>query len=191
MGNGFFPPIHCVLNATDGRGSNFEFFRFERNPSPSFMRGCFSGDPQYLQYGLKVHNFTLMDTSLPFILRLRWTCETIFDMMLRAYVAGLKAYYNRLQEKAQNWEKQGLTSAKKPSLDGWDQALQSAECALAAFREAERLHKDGDLDSADATVDQALLALRNRYKFYSSAHLINHSLLFFFQYKSGANSLCI
>lgn len=70
---------------------------------------------------------------------------------------------------------QGL---KKPSLDVWDQALQSAECALAAFREAESQRKDGDLDSADATVDQALLALQERYGFYSSAHLINHSLLF-------------
>ena len=58
-------------------------------------------------------------------------------------------------------------------MDGWDQdqALQSADCALAAFREAEVQRKEGDLDSADATTDQALLVLQERYKFYS--HLLN------------------
>jgi hypothetical protein len=92
-------------------------------------------------------------------------------MMLSAYIAGLKAYYNRSEEKG---KKQG---SKRPSLDGCDRALQSAERALAAFREAEGQREGGDLDSADVTVDQALLALQERYKFYSSARLINHSLL--------------
>jgi hypothetical protein len=59
-------------------------------------------------------------------------------------------------------KKQG---SKRPSLDGWDQALQLAEHALAAFRKAEGQHEGGDLDSADATVGQALLALQDRYKF--------------------------
>jgi len=74
--------------------------------------------------------------------------------MLSAYIVGLKAYYIQLGRK------QG---SKRPSLDGWDRALQSADRALAAFREAEVQRKDGDLDSADATVDQALLALQERY----------------------------
>jgi hypothetical protein len=113
-----------------------------------------------------------METSLPFILQLRRTCEAIFDVMLSAYITGLKAYYSRLQEQG---KKQG---SKRPSLDGWDRALQLAECALAAFREAEGQRKGGDLDSADATVDQALLALQERYKVSSSACLINYSLLF-------------
>jgi hypothetical protein len=80
--------------------------------------------------------------------------------MLSAYIAGLKAYFVR-EEKGR---KQG---SKRPRLDGWDRALQSADRALAAFREAEVQRKDGDLDSADATVDQALLALQERYKLYS------------------------
>jgi len=75
-------------------------------------------------------------------------------MMLSAYIAGLKAYYVRSEEMGR---KQG---SKRPSLDGWDRACQSADRALAAFREAEVQRKDGNLDSADATVDQALLALQ-------------------------------
>lgn len=89
--------------------------------------------------------------------------------MLSAYIAGLKVSYKQSLEIG----KQGL---KRPSLDGWDKALPLAERALAAFWEAEGQRKTSDLDSADATVDQALLALQERYEFYSS--LINHSLLF-------------
>ncbi|KIL63109.1 hypothetical protein M378DRAFT_80181 [Amanita muscaria Koide BX008] len=116
-----------------------------------------------------------MTTTLPFILQLRCACETIFDIMLSAYIAGLKAYY------------QGL---KRPSLDGWDRALQSADRALGGFREAEVQRKDGDLDSADATVDQALLALQERYKFYS--HLqSDQSFLTPSQYRSSPDFIQI
>jgi hypothetical protein len=80
----------------------------------------------------------------------------IFDVMLSAYIAGMKAYYNRSQEKGKN---QG---SKRPSLDGWDLARRSAERALAEFREAEGQRKRGDLDSADATVGRALLSLQER-----------------------------
>ncbi|KAM6489096.1 hypothetical protein JOM56_015508 [Amanita muscaria] len=147
---GFFLPIHCIF--TDGL--SYEFFKFERNPNPSFIRGCFPGDPYHLQRGLKVPDYSFMATTLPFILQLRCACETIFDIMLSAYIAGLKAYYIQSEE---NGRKQG---SKIPSLDGWDRALQSADRALAGFREAAVQRKDGDLDSADATVDQALLALQ-------------------------------
>ena len=90
-------------------------------------------------------------------------------MMLNAYIARLKV---QLEEKGR---KQGL---KRPSLDGWDQALQLANCALAGFREAEVQRKNGDLDSADATVDQALLVLQERYNPIFICSLINHSFLF-------------
>ena len=46
--------------------------------------------------------------------------------------------------------------------------------------------RDGDLDSADATMDQALLTLQKKYKFYSSACLINNFLLFL---STGAASM--
>jgi hypothetical protein len=149
---GFSLPIHCIF--TDGL--TYEFFKFERNPYPSFIRGCFPGDPNHLRRGLKVPDYSSMNTTLPFILQLRCACETIFDMMLSAYIAGLKASYVQLEEKG---ERQGL---ERPNLGGWDWALRSADHALAAFRQAEVQCKDGDFDSADATVDQALLALQER-----------------------------
>ncbi|KIL56849.1 hypothetical protein M378DRAFT_88746, partial [Amanita muscaria Koide BX008] len=177
---GFSLPIHCIF--TDGL--SYEFFKFERNPNPSFIRGCFPGDPYHLRRGLKVPDYSSMPTALPFILQLRCACETIFDIMLSAYIAGLKAYYIQSEE---NGRKQG---SKIPSLDGWDRALQSADRALAGFREAAVQRKDGDLDSADATVDQALLALQERYKFYS--HLqSDQSFLTPSQYRSSADFLQI
>ena len=152
----FSLPIHCIFS----HGMSFEFYKFERTPNPSFLRGCFSGDPKHLRRGLQVPDFTIMETSLPFIIQLRLVCETIFDVMLSAYIAGLKAYYNRSKDKG---EKQG---SMRPSLYGWDEALQSAELAQTKFREAEHHRKDGDIDSADGTVDRALLALQTRYYFH-------------------------
>jgi hypothetical protein len=124
----------------------------------------------HLRRGLKVNDYLSMSTTLPFILQLRCACETVFDVMLSAHIEGLKAYYVRSEEKG---KKEG---SERPSLDGWVQALQSANRALVVFREAEVQRKDGDLDSADATADQALLALHERYKFYLICSLINRSL---------------
>ena len=131
-------PIYCIFK-DDLR---FEFFKFERNPTPSFIHGCFPGHPIHLQHGLELPNFTTMESSLPYILQLRCICEVIFDTMLCTYIAGLKACYNRSLE----MEKKGW---KSMALDGWDQVLQSAECALAAFREAEGQCRDGVMTSND------------------------------------------
>jgi hypothetical protein len=98
-----------------------------------------------------------MTTTLPFILQLRCACEIVFDIMLSAYIAGLKAYHVR-------WGQMGRKQASKSHLDGWDLALQVAGHALATFREAEVQREHGDLDSADANVHQALFALQQRYK---------------------------
>ncbi|KAF8346122.1 hypothetical protein F5887DRAFT_1184819 [Amanita rubescens] len=130
-------PIHCVF--TDGL--TYEFFKFERNPDP---------DPDHLRRGLIVSDYSYMESSLPFILQLRCACETIFDMMLSAYIAGLKA------EKG----KEHGSTQDPTSLDGWDLALRSADRALAAFRAADVQRERGDLDLADATVDQGLHALQ-------------------------------
>jgi hypothetical protein len=91
--------------------------------------------------------------------------------MLSAYIAGLKACYNKSKDKG---EKEGST---RPSLDGWDKALQSAVRAREIFREAEDQRKDGDIDSADVTVNKALVVLQTRYYFHLSARLIYHCLL--------------
>jgi hypothetical protein len=170
-------------------GLTYEFFKFERNPNPSFIRGCFFGDPVHLRRGLKVPDlgYECMITCLPFIIQLRCACEIIFDIMLSAYIAGMKAV--QLEEVV--WMKK-LELEERPTttslIDGLDQALQCADRALAAFREAEVQRKNGDLDSADATTDQALLALQERYEVYS--HLpsaSNQSSLTLSQYRSGAD----
>ncbi|KAF8332067.1 uncharacterized protein EI90DRAFT_3123141 [Cantharellus anzutake] len=148
LSHDFSLPIHCIFFD----GWSFEFFKYERTPNRTFLRGCFHGDPKHLRRGLEMHDFVRMETPLPWILQFRCICETIFDVMLSAYIAGLKAYNNRLPGKG---EKRGLKSLGK-----WDQALQSAEDALAVFREAEGLREGGDLDGADTTVDRALLALQ-------------------------------
>jgi len=85
--HGFSLPIHCILSD----GLSFEFFKFERTHTPRFLRGCFAGDPVHLRRGLELLDFVKRSTSLPFILELRGVCETIFDMMLCAYISGLQA----------------------------------------------------------------------------------------------------
>lgn len=144
---------------------------YERKPHPRFVRGCLPGDPAHLRSGMKVPNFSSAQSSLPFILELRPICEVIFDIMLRAYVAGLTVNLNKCDE-------QGKKDSRRQSFDAWDLALQSAERALAGFREGECQRQAGEFDLADATVEKALQALQERYKFSSCAHLINNSLLY-------------
>ena len=91
--------------------------------------------------------------------------------MLSAYIAGLKAYHDGSNDRG---KQQGLQT---PRFDAWDIALQSAELAQTNFREAETQRKGGDITSADVTVNGALVALRTRYYFHSSARLIYPSLL--------------
>ena len=86
-----------------------------------------------------------MESSLPFVLQLRCICETIFDVMLSAYIAGLMAHYNEEQE--------GLSGRR---------SLQLAKQALVAFRKAEDQREAGEIKLVDATVDQALFALQER-----------------------------
>ena len=91
--------------------------------------------------------------------------------MLSAYITGLNAYHNRSNARGKQ------EGSKRPSFDGWDRALQSAELAQTNFRKAETQRKGGDIASADVTVNGALDALRTRYYFHSYAGLIYHSLL--------------
>lgn len=146
----FSLPILCILSD----GLTFEFFKFERAESvSSFFRGCFPGDPEPLQHGLTLPDPKTADTPLPFILQLRCVCETIFDTMLSAYIFALRAYRDR---SGSTDKREGV---KRPSFDGWDQALKFAEDALETFRNAETQRKDGDVDSADASVLEGLRLL--------------------------------
>jgi len=143
----FSLPILCILSD----GLTFEFFKFEKKGEvSSFFRGCFPGDPEPLQHGLTLPDPKTAETPLPFIIQLRRICETVFDTMLNAYIFALRAYRNRSESTGlQEW-------VKRPSLDGWDSALRFAEDALATFRNAESQRKDGDVESADASVVEGL-----------------------------------
>lgn len=150
--HGFSLPIHCILS----NGYCFEIFKFERSPNPTFLRGNFPGDPEQFHYGLELPDLRRLSTTLPFIIELRRICEVVFDVMLSAYIVGLKAHYKQSEEKE---KRQG---SKRPRFNRPDRALQSAEDALEAFRTAEGQCKDGDLDGADETAKVALLSLRER-----------------------------
>jgi len=147
---GFSLPIHGILC----NGSSFEFFRFERADNPLFLRGCVAGDPEHLKRGLLLLDFKKTETPLPFILDLRRACETVFDIMLCAYISGLQAYHDRSKGRG---EKEG---SKRLSFDKWDEAIKSAQEALTTFREAEVHRHNGDIDSADRRVQEALCALQ-------------------------------
>jgi len=88
---GFSSPIYCILCPE----LSFKFFKFERTRVSPFLRGCIVGDPIHLRRGLRLPDFDAAETSLPFVLRLRRVCETVFDMMLCAYISGLKAFLKR------------------------------------------------------------------------------------------------
>lgn len=152
---GFALPIFCILSDS----LTFEFFKFERTKlgSASFSRGCFSGDPEHLQHGLTLPDPKATETHLPFILRLRCICETVFDIMLNAYISALQAYHDR---SALAGKRKGV---QRPSFDGWDQALKLAHDALATFRKAETQRAKGDIKSADVSVQEGLRLLDERY----------------------------
>ena len=157
--NDFSLPIHCILSD----GLSFEFFKFERTDAPRFLRGCFAGDPEHLQRGLELPNYSKKSTSLPFILELRGVCETIFDTMLCAYISGLRAHHQTSKVRGEK------ERSKRPSFDRWDDALKSAEAALGLFRKAESLREKGDYASADMESGAGLSVLQERY-FLSSPH---------------------
>lgn len=149
---GFFLPLHCIFFD----GSSYEMFKFERNPTPSFLRASFSNDQQH-QRGLPVLEVTTDGSNLPFIQQMRIISEAIFDTFLNAYIASLKAHFNELKETKKTQCSMGL------SLDGWGQVCQNAERALEAFRKGEDQRKSGDVDAANSSISEGLFALTERY----------------------------
>ena len=73
-----------------------------------------------------------------------------------------------------------------PTLDFAGCAIHWAEHAQTKFREAARQCKDGDIDSVDVTVGDALGALQTRYYFHSSVSS-DLSFLTLSQYRNGAD----
>src|SRR3954452_927933 len=69
----FVVPVYGILCD----GASFQFFLFDGSTNPhSFSRGAFPGDPPTLRRGLRLQDFTVTETALPFIRSLRPICET-------------------------------------------------------------------------------------------------------------------
>ena len=67
--------------------------------------------------GLPLVDFSSEPTARPFIHSLRPICETVFNLLLVAYIAILKVFRDRSASR----------HGQRKSLDGWDKALKFAE----------------------------------------------------------------
>jgi len=115
-------------------GAKFEFFKFQEDGnSYTFSRGCIPGDPRAFRIGLPISDPSLNPTL--FLKELRIICETIFDIMLQAYVLSLEAFRDRSVERGKKFNppRKGLTK--------WEDALKSARSALDKFRRADESYR--------------------------------------------------
>ena len=152
----FHIPIYGILCD----GVTFEFFSFDGSTKPfTFLRGCFPGDPRPLRRGLRLSDFELTETTTPFIRDLRVVCETIFGIMLLAYISSLTAYRDLSAAKS--------TKEGKPrkSLDKWDDALQSAKEALQKSCNAYVRRQELGVELTNNMADDAIKALKLRYEY--------------------------
>lgn len=139
-------PIYGILSS----GSSFRFFAFDGRTQPSkfsmgIVQECESLPLNCFSSSLFIHN-------------LRTICETVFNMLLVAYIANLKVFRDRSAS--------GLYStSQQKSPDGWDRALEFAEEVLEKTQDAEVLRRDNSIVEADAITETAFKALKLRYSF--------------------------
>ncbi|KAH9006404.1 hypothetical protein EDB86DRAFT_3144168 [Lactarius hatsudake] len=147
---GFNVPVYGILCD----GTSFLFFAFDGTINPyKFTMGVVPGRRFR---GLKLVDFSSEPTARPFIHSLRSICEIIFNLLLCAYIANLKAFRDRFASQY----------GQCKSLDGWDTALEFAEEALEKSQDAEVLRQENSIVDADATVEAAFKALKLRYSFF-------------------------
>jgi hypothetical protein len=87
---------------------------------------------------------------------LRAVCETVFDLMLVAYVSSLEASRNRSANRGVKEGKPGK------SLEKWEEAIKSGNEALTMCRDAEMKRQANDIKAANVTVKEGVEALRLR-----------------------------
>lgn len=165
-------PIYGILCD----GSTFQFFTFDGTTKPyKFSIGVARGSRFRIAGGLPLIDFSSEHTARLFIHSLRPICETVFNLLLVAYVASLKVFRDRSPSR----------NRQRKSLDGWDKALKFAEEALEKSQAAEVLRQDDLIVDADAATEAAFKALRLRYifarKFYFPYKLTYQ------QYQCGAD----
>ena len=103
-------------------------------------------------------------SSEPTARSLRPICETVFNLLLVAYIASLKMFRDRSASR----------HGQQKSLDGWDKALKFAEEALEKSQDAKALRQVNWTVNADATTETAFKTLKLRYNFVNK---------FYFPYK--------
>ncbi|KAH9072882.1 hypothetical protein EDB83DRAFT_2220190 [Lactarius deliciosus] len=146
---GFNVPVYSILCD----GTSFLFFAFDGTINPyKFTMGVVPGRRFR---GLKLVDFSSEPTARPFIHSLRSICETLFNLLLCAYIANLKAFRDRVASQ----------HGQRKSLDGCDTALKFAEEALEKSQDAEVLRQENSIVDADATAEAAFEALKLRYSF--------------------------
>lgn len=151
---GFDVPVFGILCD----GNSFEFFSFDGSTSPpSFTRGCLPGDPPEFRRGLRLSDFTLTGPA-QFICELRQICEIIFDLFMRSYLSSLMEFRKRSKRRGKEEQK------PENSLPRWDEASRHAKEAVDKFRDAEGMRQGQLIDDANATVEKAMEALKQRYE---------------------------
>jgi hypothetical protein len=133
-------PIYGILCD----GSSFQFFTFDGNTKPyKFSMGVVPGSRFRVAGGLPLFDFSSEPTARAFIHSLRPICETVFNLLLVAYIASLKVFRDRSASR----------HGQRKSLDGWDKALKFAEGALEKSQDAEALRRGNSIVDADATTE--------------------------------------
>ncbi|KAI9441421.1 hypothetical protein H4582DRAFT_2110330 [Lactarius indigo] len=142
-------PVYGILRDR----ASFLFFLFDGIFKPyTFMMGVVPGSRFR---GLKSVDFSSEPTTRLFIHTLRPICETMFNLLLCAYITSLKAFRDRSTSQ----------HGQRKSLDGWDKALNFAEKALEKSQDAEALRQENSIVDTDATIEAAFKALKLRYSF--------------------------
>lgn len=148
-------PIYGILCV----GSSFHFFTFDGNTKPyKFSVGVVPGSRFRVAGGLPLVDFSSEPTARAFIHSLRPICETVFNLLLVAYITSLKVFRDRSASQQE----------QRKSLGGWDKALKFAEDALEKSQDAEALRQDNLIVDADATTETAFKTLNLRYNFLSA-----------------------
>jgi len=135
-------------------GTTFEFFKFqEHGNSYTFSRGCIPGDPELFRRGLPI---STPSNPTVFLKELRIVCETLFDIMLQAYILSLEAFRNRSVESSKKLK------APRKSLVKWEGALVLAHSASGKCRRAEESRINGQINEANSISQEGIQDLASR-----------------------------
>jgi len=104
-----------------GTVPSFNFLKFVGSSKipHSFLRGAFTSDPANLRNGLMLPYLTPNESTLPFIRSIRRISETIFDLLLCAYISSIEASRDQTVPKSKD---EGTQSSGK-----WEGAVISAK----------------------------------------------------------------